>query len=74
MPADLICREENPDGWVPASAFFPDGSCTRQDVEPTLIGSSNPLAVSLRQLFNEEQDEGVARQFVAALSGKLARG
>ncbi len=74
LPTDLIRREEDPDGWAPASAFFPDGSWTRQDVEPTLIGSSNPLVVTLRQMLNEEQDEGVARQLVTALSGKLERG
>jgi hypothetical protein len=73
-PTDLVRREADPEGWAPASAFFPDGSWTRQEVEPTLIGSSNPLAVSLRQLLNEEQDEGIARQLVTALSGKLGRG
>src|SRR6476661_4458940 len=55
LPADLIRPEEDPEGWVPASALFPKGSWTPQDVEPTLIGSSNPLAVTLRQLMNEEQ-------------------
>jgi hypothetical protein len=74
LPTDLIRREEDHDGWAPASTLFPDGSWTRQDVVPTLIGSSNPLAVTLRQLLNEEQDEGVARQLVTALSGKLGRG
>ena len=74
LPTDLIRREEDADGWVAASTLFPEGSWTRQDVEPTLIGSSNPLAITLRQLLNEEQDEGVARELVVALSGKLERG
>jgi len=74
LPTDLIRKEEDPDGWVPASALFPDGSWTRQDVEPTLIGSSNPLVVTIRQLLNEEQDEAISRKLVAALAGKLERG
>lgn len=73
LPTDLIRPEDDPDGWRPASALFPDGSWSRQDVEPTLIGSKNPVAVSLRQLLNEEQDEGVARELINALAGKLGR-
>lgn len=73
LPTDLIRPEDDPDGWRPASALFPDGSWSRQDVEPTLIGSQNPVAVSMRQLLNEEQDEGVARELVTALAGKLGR-
>lgn len=74
LPGDLIRREEEANGWVAAATLFPEGSWTRQDAEPTLIGSSNPLAVTLRELLNEEQDEGVARELVVALSGKLERG
>ena len=74
LPTDLIRKEEDPEGWTPASALFPEGSWTRQDVEPMLIGSSNPLVVTIRKLLNEEQDEAVARKLVAALSGKLERG
>ena len=74
LPTDLIRKEEDPDGWVPASALFPEGSWTRHDVEPTLIGSSNPLVVAIRQLLNEEQDEATSRELIAALAGKLERG
>lgn len=74
LPTDLIRKEEDPDGWVPASAMFPEGSWTREDVEPTLVGSSNPLAVTIRQLLNEEQDAATSRKLVAALAGKLERG
>lgn len=74
LPTDLLRKEDDPDGWVPASTLFPEGSWTRQDVEPTLIGSSNPLVVTVRQLLNEEQDESVARKLVAALSSELRRG
>ena len=74
LPTDLIRAEEDPEGWTPASTLFPDDSWTLQDVEPTLIGSSNPLAVTIRRLLNEEQDEGISHQLVAALSSKLARG
>jgi hypothetical protein len=73
LPTDLLRKEEDVDGWAAASAFFPDGSWTRQEVEPTLIGSSNPLVVTIRELLNEEQDEGVARKLVAALADKLER-
>lgn len=74
LPTDLIREEEEPDGWAPVSARFPEGSWTRHDVEPTLIGSSNPLIVTIRELLNEEQDEGVARKLVATISGTLERG
>lgn len=74
LPADLIRQEENPESWVPASTLFPEGSWTLVDVEPTLVGSSNPLAVTIRQLMNQEQDENISRKLVAALSTKLARG
>jgi hypothetical protein len=74
LPTDLIRQEENPESWVPASTLFPEGSWTRQDVEPTLVGSSNPLAVTIRQLMNEDQDENISRKLVAALSSKLERG
>jgi hypothetical protein len=74
LPTDLIRKEEDPDGWVPASALFPEGSWTRHDAEPTLIGSSNPLVVAIRQLLNEEQDEATSRELIAALADKLERG
>src|SRR5687767_9154242 len=74
LPADLIRPENDPEGWVPASTLFPEGSWTLQEVEPVLVGSSNPLAVTIRQLLNEEQDEGVSRKLVAALASKLERG
>lgn len=74
LPTDLVRPENDPDGWRPAAAFFPNGSWTRQEVEPVLLGSQSSLAVSLRQLLNEEQDESVARAVVAELSGRLERG
>ncbi len=74
LPTDLIRQEENSDGWVAASALSPEGSWTPQDAEPTLIGSSNALVVSIRQLLNEEQDESTSRKLVAALAGKLELG
>ena len=37
LPTDLLRKEEEPDGWASASAFFPGDSWTRQEVEPTLI-------------------------------------
>jgi len=33
-----------------------------------------PAAVTIRQLLNEEQDEGISRKLVTALSSKLERG
>ena len=74
LPTDLIRTENDPEGWVPVSTLFPESSWTRQEVDPVLIGSSNPLAVTIRQLLNEEQDESVSHQLVAALAGKLQRG
>src|SRR5438309_636530 len=75
LPTDLIRREGDAEGpWVAASTLFPDGSWTRQEVEPTWIGPTNPLAVTIRQLLNEDQDEGVSRKLVEALSSKLRRG
>lgn len=74
LPTDLIRLEQDPEGWVPASTVFPEGSWTLQDPDPVLIGSSNPLVVTIRGLLNEEQDEGVAGKLVAAVAGKLERG
>ena len=74
LPTDLIRREEDPANWAPASAVFPEGSWTRQDIDPLLIGCSNPLAVTIRQLLNEEQEEGVCHKMVAALANELQRG
>jgi hypothetical protein len=74
LPTDLIRPEENPGGWAPVSTLFPEGSWTLLDVEPTLVGSSHPLAVTIRQLMNEDQDENISRKLVAALSSKLERG
>ncbi len=75
LPTDLIRREEDAEGpWVAAAALFPEGSWTRQEVEPMLVGSSNPLAVTIRQLLNEEQEEAVSRKLIEALSNRLTRG
>jgi hypothetical protein len=74
LPTDLIRREEDANGWTPASAFFPEGSWSRYDVEPTLIAPTNPLAVTIRELLNEEQDEEVARKLVYTLAARLRRG
>lgn len=74
LPTDLIRREEDSSGWMPAGTVFPEGSWSRHEVDPLLIGSSNPLAVTLRQLLNEEQDEGVCREMVSTLSTELQRG
>jgi len=74
LPDDLIRPEKDAEGWVPVSTLFPEGSWTLQEVDPVLVGSSNPLVVTIRQLLNEEQDEGISRKLVAALSSKLERG
>ncbi len=75
LPTDLIRREEDAEGpWVTAATLFPDGSWTRQEVEPTWIAPTNPLAVTIRELLNEDQDQGVSRKLVEALSNRLRRG
>lgn len=73
QPTDQVRPEEDRTGWRPVSTLFAAGSWTRQEVEPTLIGSQNPLAVTLRGLLNTEQDEGVARALVEALADKLGK-
>ena len=74
LPTDLIRREEDAEGWVAASTVFPEGSWSQFEREPVLIGSSNPLIVTIRGLLNEEQDEGVVNKLVATLATKLERG
>jgi hypothetical protein len=74
LPTDLVRPEQDPEGWTPASTFFPEGSWTLQEADPVLIGSSNPLAVTIRQLLNQEQDEAVSHKLVSALANQLRRG
>ena len=74
LPTDLIRLEQDAAGWVPVAKVFQEGSWTLQETDPILIGSSNPLVVRIRQLLNEEQNEDISRELVAALATHLQRG